>query len=448
MDKKNLEKIKTLLQDLDEDNKDRLAKRASNEIDEISEEEAREEIENIENTDFKKRSFVKKAVGGGTLLVGTFLLGMITNEQVSAYDPNERTVYGENIQNLDGIIGDNYSESNPLELPAIKTPSTDTEQGFISKTFFQDNPQLSSRRTKLSLSELGDTWTEVGEYNSTDTDVRYPSIIHAESVFDSPLGKWYIYTAPYNTDYIDLYYSDNIEGSFTKYGSHVLTAETDSSQADSPHVVYVPKVGELWMYYHETGGGAGTGNQYTMLATSADTGDGTSWTKYGDPTPVLDGRLDGRWDDNERTYFTVQRVGNMFIGTYQGRDESGSERGIGIAWSPDGKNWQTSKIPVGLGNILSTYNPQSSNLHAPTLLNIGGKLVIGYVDSSDSDYKFKIFSLNQINNYVTEQDSIDFFTVTTSATIAPTSASSIDYNQKTYIPYNNRIGYLDWEEYL
>lgn len=79
----------------------------------------RDDEEEEREVDEKRRELLKKAgLGAGAAALGGAALGYGVGS-ARAYDPNSRTVYGENIQNLDAINDGNYSASDPLELRSV-----------------------------------------------------------------------------------------------------------------------------------------------------------------------------------------------------------------------------------------------------------------------------------------------------------------------------------------
>lgn len=335
----------------------------------------------------------------------------------------------------DGRLDHSHHDGAVLQNGAVDTPATVADARLPS-------PQLGSRKTTVSLSEIGNTWTERKQI--LPDGYKYPTVLHATSVLDNPIDTWYVYSAPYDTDYIDLLSAPAIEGPYTNQGT-VITAEPNATQADAPHVLYDPLAGELKLWYHENGD-AGTGQAYTLLATSSDRGDGTSWTKYGNPTPVLDGAKTGRWDGDERSYMTCQRVGNRFIGIYQGRDVPANERGIGICWSADGINWETSAYPFGWNQIIKNYNPQKrDNLRAPTLLRLNGELVVLYNDYSGTNENVNAFSFNQRADNVSPDSRATLMTLPDG--YGAVMGDSITVGTRQYLLYDDRIGYFDWGKY-
>lgn len=365
----------------------------------------------------------------------------------------------ENFSRLDRVVEIRDGDSNRTQYQpkrGAKFFATDTENEYIgdgnrwvkvqtsgsSPAFdaVQRTSSLEARRSQLSISEIGNTFTDLGQI--IGDNYNYPTAIHAGRVFDNPLGEWYVFSSPYQSNSVDLFYADNIEGPYQKHGP-VLSAPSDSDHADAPHVLYVPERDEVQLHYHQGLGSQGNAWQYQMLATASPSSDGTNWTKQGGPSSTLDGRprTHDRWDEGERTYLTIQRSGMKYWGTYNGRDSTGNERGIGVCWSKDGRKWETLDHPVGWGNVIPDYDPrQSEAFLAPSLLNLAGELVITYSDRNSSGTY--AFTLNQAQDDVTAEDRTKFLDTELIA------GDSITVGDRTYIFHKNRLGYLDWSEYL
>ena len=328
-----------------------------------------------------------------------------------------------------------------IDNDSVNTGQTVT--GSLSADVSAASKPLDARKANVSLDDIFQTYTAIGDPYQDGNANEYPTIIHAASAFDNPLSDWYIYTSPYSTTEVKLFHTDDPESlPWTSYGT-VLTAESGSSQADSPNVVYVPEANEVRMYYHEVGPGTtGVGSQHTLLATSPESEDGTSWTKQNGTfaLPGLDGQRNGKWDDNERTYASVVRDGSGFKAVYMGRDLEANERGIGMAWSPDGKDWTTMRRPIAWGNLQPNWDPQTSlDIGGPSIFRLGGEIVITW--NTDADHRALTWESAK-----TAKGPED--TVVLPDKMNMLSGDVASNGTEAYVVTKQEIATLDWGDYL
>lgn len=399
-----------------------------------------------EKTDRRERASLSRRS-----VLASSAIGLFAGSATASADRSKRYRSSEDESEHAPFAADDHDHSGDVLGEGQPVASVLTEN--LTSEVRRKPSSLQSRKNTLSLPDLADTYTDLGPFSNV-SGAQYPTVVKASAFLDEPIDTYYMYAAPYGTPYVSLYTASHPEGPWTEQGE-VLRAEPDGwGQADSPHAMYVPEHDELWLYYHEAGGSAGYGpgptGQYTMLARTSASGDGTSFTKYGDPTPVLAGRKRGRWDDYTRTYFTCRRVGSKWFGVYQGLDHGFNERGIGVAYSQDGIDWRTQQNPIGWGTIIQDYDPNEANLVAPTLVQLGQQLFVLYSDrTADDPSTVWAFGFNQRENYVTAEDATPLFTVDPTTDWRKLACGdTLNVGSKTYFFYQNGVGYVDWGEYL
>jgi hypothetical protein len=84
------------------------------------------------------------------------------------------------------------------------------------------------------------------------SNINGPSVIRVPDWATNPLGRYYLYFAHHEGEYIRLAYADDVRGPWRIYTPGVL--ELKDSYFDehiaSPEVRVRPERGEVWMYYH------------------------------------------------------------------------------------------------------------------------------------------------------------------------------------------------------
>lgn len=337
------------------------------------------------------------------------------------------------------------SVTGTADIAVSDTDVTAADTSFSGQSL--GNTETANRRTTLPIPEIGDTWTEV-DGAIIASDYRYPTIVHAGRWFDNPLGEWYIYAGIYDTPEIDLFYADEITGPYTQHGT-VISAEPSENNNDSPHAVVDERSGELKVYYHGEAGDFATGAQYSLLATTPLTGDGTTFSKYtGDnsaPTPILDGEMDGRWDERVRTYLSVQKLNGLFVGVYQGQDDQGNDTGFGIAWSHDGIEWETARRPIGWSGQLGANNPQRRLFGAPSLIRFGDELVVLYNEYRQGRNAQLTYAIgwDQLTGDLLHSEVTELLEVSTGM-VEQSDTVSVPSEDRTYLVWDEYIGYFDW----
>ena len=109
----------------------------------------------------------------------------------------------------------------------------------------------------------------LGSHAGLGGNVNGPSLIQAPGWIDRPLGRYYLYFAHHQGDYIRLAYSDNLEGPWRVYQPGTLRLEQSYcyNHIASPDV-HVDEINrQVRMYYH---GWVGEEVQRTKVALSDD----------------------------------------------------------------------------------------------------------------------------------------------------------------------------------
>lgn len=181
-----------------------------------------------------------------------------------------------------------------------------------------------------------------------DDDLIFPSVIKASDYFSNPLGTYYLYTGPHDSDptngYDDilLYYSNSITGPWTLYTDElgnpkpVITgALTKANHTASPHAIWMEEYNKLFVYVHAA-------NPTTRWVESTD---GINFTYGG--VAVTDDQFASlvpfvpESAAYSRVYkYTIPSLGNKYVLTTSIADGGADNaKHIGMAVSNDGKNW-------------------------------------------------------------------------------------------------------------
>ncbi|MBY0149104.1 FIMAH domain-containing protein [Neobacillus niacini] len=176
-------------------------------------------------------------------------------------------------------------------------------------------------------------------YNPTD-EYDFPTVIRASDYFEKPLGKYYMYYGPHDSPGgISLAYSDSPEGPWVEYEANPVINRNNPphysvSHVASAHPIWMEEENKLYMYFHGE-------NTTTRLATSVD---GIHF--YYEKTVVTTADFN---DVSETSYarvfkYTIPEKGNKYIMLLMGNNNG--NRRIYLAWSNDGKEWETQRTPV------------------------------------------------------------------------------------------------------
>lgn len=210
----------------------------------------------------------------------------------------------------------------------------------------------------------------------THDQAGFPSLFHAGRYLDSPLGEWYCYWSGHDGGGIRLHHADNLLGEWTAHDGNPLFDVNDVGGGDhvaSPSAVWDPRRDRLNLYYHRGHPGSRAHSRFRQETELATSSDGVSFTKR---SSVLRCRFDGSWDEQERSYLRVRRVGEAYVGVYQGRDDANNNPGIGYAWSHDGTSWETLPHPLWHNRHIEDYDPRAFQHGSPALTTFGGSTFV------------------------------------------------------------------------
>ena len=148
------------------------------------------------------------------------------------------------------------------------------------------------------------------------TNINGPSLIRAPDWLDKPLGRYYLYFAHHDGDYIRLAYSDQLSGPWRMYKPGVLPLNTSlfAGHIASPDVYLDPEKREFRLYYHGSNTSSEeNGAQSTRVAVSSD---GINFSAYpqqiGEPYMRV-----FRWDND---YYALSMPG-IFYRSHNGLDD-------------------------------------------------------------------------------------------------------------------------------
>ncbi len=176
-------------------------------------------------------------------------------------------------------------------------------------------------------------------YNPSN-DVIYPSIVEAHKYFTRPLGRYYLYYAPHNAPGgICLAYADALSGPWREYSANpVITREWPPhykvSHVSGPDAIWSAEEKKLFLYFHGE-------NPVTRLASSAD---GIHFDYEGSvvTTDMFDQVSEASYGRMFR--YTLPGKDNRYIMLLMGNNRE--TRSIYLAWSKDGRHWETRRTPV------------------------------------------------------------------------------------------------------
>ena len=115
---------------------------------------------------------------------------------------------------------------------------------------------------------------------SIKENINGPSLIKVPSFVSNPLGKYYLYFAHHQGQFIRMAYADNIEGPYTLFESGVFSMESSpfSSHIASPDVHVDYENGKIFMIYHGCGFDKKPNNtKYSQVSCYAQSGNGLSF---------------------------------------------------------------------------------------------------------------------------------------------------------------------------
>lgn len=195
-------------------------------------------------------------------------------------------------------------------------------------------------------------------------DLIYPSVVRVEGLIAKPLGKFYMYYAPHDAPGgICLAYADKPEGPWQEYPQNpVISRQWDPhykvSHVSGPDAIWSESEGKMLLYFHGE-------NPVTRVASSTD---GARFTYEGEAvtTKMFPG-------------ITEASYGRVFRHALPGKDNQyvmllmGNDRGtrrIYLAWSKDGRKWETRPKP------LMDPPPGTDQVAGSVLLPWAGKLYL------------------------------------------------------------------------
>ncbi len=218
-----------------------------------------------------------------------------------------------------------------------------------------------------------------GEYD-------FPTVIRAEDYFDEPLGIYYMYYGPHDRPGgIALAYADSIEGPWIEYSGNPIIARDwqphySVSHVASAHPIWNEEEEKLFLYFHGE-------NSVTRLATSED-GIHFDYEQVVISTSDFTGI-------NEASYARVfehelEGKDNRYVMTLMGNNNG--TRKIYLAWSKDGREWETQQEPLispqpGQGGNLSGayYFPYNGNHYVTVHGGSGNQYVIDVGENFDQE---------------------------------------------------------------
>lgn len=204
------------------------------------------------------------------------------------------------------------------------------------------------------------------KYNPCD-DVIIPSVVRTEHL-TKPLGKYYMYYAPHNAPGgICMAYADSLEGPWKECDENPLIKREwapnyNVSHVSGPHAIWNEEENRLFLYFHGE-------NDITRLASSTD-GINFKYENISFTTKQFA-------DISEASYARIFRYNipgkdNRFIALVMGNNKG--TRKIYLAWSKDGRSWETRSEP------LIEPKDKSGQLAQAWLLPWCGKLYMIYHD--------------------------------------------------------------------
>lgn len=177
------------------------------------------------------------------------------------------------------------------------------------------------------------------DYNPTD-EYDFPSVIKATDYFDDPLATYYMYYGPHDAPGgIAMAYADSPEGPWTEYQNNPIISRNNPphyevSHVASAHPIWNEDEQKLFLYFHGE-------NHQTRLA-SSDDGIHFDYEQEVVNTSSFN-------DISEASYarvfeYTIPSKGNKYTMLLMGNNNG--SRKIYLAWSNDGRNWETERDPI------------------------------------------------------------------------------------------------------
>jgi hypothetical protein len=185
-------------------------------------------------------------------------------------------------------------------------------------------------------------------------DVIFPSIVEAYKYFPHPLGRYYMYYSPHNAPGgICLAFADKLVGPWQEYPSNPIISNAWSpyysvTHVSSPHAIWIE--GSLFLYFHGE-------NTCTRFANSSD---GIHFNYGG--IAVTDRDFNCRYGAFYARVFShaIASLKTSYVMLLMCHLRNTS--GIFLAYSQDGRYWQTRRNPIlippagsGLKHLCSAF---------------------------------------------------------------------------------------------
>lgn len=218
----------------------------------------------------------------------------------------------------------------------------------------------------------------------TQNQAGYCSVICTDGIITAPIDKFYMYWAGHDGGGIWMSTAPHPLGPWTTHGQIIKDVDMYPNQTDynntpgahisSPEIIYVPELNVIRMYFH----------RYTLsgqLTEYAHSTNGLAWTKQSGEITKID--WDGSWVENELSYFRVCKLGEVYYGTFQGRDTKQNVKGMAFGISNDGVKFDWSRVPLFYNTqFKDEYDPMGDIGGAPALLNLKGQLWLFFGDGN------------------------------------------------------------------
>ena len=190
------------------------------------------------------------------------------------------------------------------------------------------------------------------KYNPCN-DIIIPSVIATDQL-QKPLGRYYMYYAPHNAPGgICLAYADSPEGPWKEYEANPLIAREWAphykvSHVSGPHAIWMEEEKKLFLYYHGE-------NDVTRIASTTD-GIHFQYEGVAVTTKMFDAISEASYARVFR--YTLPGKDNRYIMLLMGNNRG--TRRIYLAWSKDGRTWETRRTPLvdpppGTGQIAQAW---------------------------------------------------------------------------------------------
>jgi hypothetical protein len=190
------------------------------------------------------------------------------------------------------------------------------------------------------------------KYNPCN-DIIIPSVIEAGQL-QKPLGRYYLYFAPHNAPGgICMAYADSPAGPWKEYKANPLIAREWAphykvSHVSGPHAIWMDEEQRLFLYYHGE-------NDVTRIASTTD-GIRFQYEGVAVTTKMFDAISEASYARVFR--YTLPGKDSRYILLLMGNNQG--TRRIYLAWSKDGRTWETRRTPLidpppGTGQIAQAW---------------------------------------------------------------------------------------------